>query len=174
MPKKGQSAGGTKARRGRPPLKAGQPKRTSYNTRLREELRERLEREAGQAGRSLSEEIEFRLERSLLDEDARKAVQGAIHLAFGGPAGFDLALKFSIAVQTAETIVGAPITKNKDALQVAVLLVSQVLAKAGPKSRKGTPGELFAGSPEGLRIALERGREIMNQQFEALSKGEAA
>ena len=52
------------ARRGRPPLKAGEAKRASFNTRLRNALKESLEESARVAGRSLSEEIESRLERS--------------------------------------------------------------------------------------------------------------
>jgi hypothetical protein len=51
-------------RRGRPP-KDGEGKRTNFNTRLRNSLRIELERDASAAGRSLSEEIEVRLERSL-------------------------------------------------------------------------------------------------------------
>jgi hypothetical protein len=52
------------ARRGRPPLKSGEAKRASFNTRLRNALKEQLEESARAAGRSLSEEIESRLERS--------------------------------------------------------------------------------------------------------------
>jgi hypothetical protein len=52
------------ARRGRPPLKSGEAKRASFNTRLRNALKEHLEEAARAAGRSLSEEIESRLERS--------------------------------------------------------------------------------------------------------------
>ena len=55
-------------RRGRPALKLGSPKRSSFNTRLRTEIKQQLETEARTAGRSLSEEIEFRLERSLQQE----------------------------------------------------------------------------------------------------------
>ncbi len=56
------------AQRGRPALKLGSPKRSSFNTRLRTEIKQRLETEARTAGRSLSEEIEFRLERSFQQE----------------------------------------------------------------------------------------------------------
>ena len=52
------------SRRGRPPLKSGEAKRASFNTRLRNTLKEQLEESARAAGRSLSEEIESRLERS--------------------------------------------------------------------------------------------------------------
>jgi len=55
-----------KRKRGRPPLKPNQRKRASFNTRLRQEVRDKLGKEAERAGRSLSEEIEHRLEASLL------------------------------------------------------------------------------------------------------------
>jgi hypothetical protein len=58
------------ARRGRPPLKSGEAKRASFNTRLRNALKEHLEESARAAGRSLSEEIESRLERSFDRTDA--------------------------------------------------------------------------------------------------------
>ena len=54
----------TAKRRGRPP-KDGEGKRTNFNTRLRNSLRVQLEKDALAAGRSLSEEIEARLEHSL-------------------------------------------------------------------------------------------------------------
>ncbi len=57
-------------RTGRPPITPGQPKRSAFNTRLRAEIKKRLEFEAESAGRSLSEEIEIRLEQSFRDEDA--------------------------------------------------------------------------------------------------------
>jgi len=56
------------ARLGRPALKPGSPKRSSFNTRLRADTKEALEAEAKISGRSLSEEIEFRLEQSLRDK----------------------------------------------------------------------------------------------------------
>jgi hypothetical protein len=56
--------------RGRPPRKMGEPKRTSFNTRLRQSLRQYLEAAATQNGRSLSEEIEYRLEQSTRNDVA--------------------------------------------------------------------------------------------------------
>ena len=55
-------------RRGRPPLEPGKAKRAAFNTRLRSALKAELETAAERAGRSLSEEIEFRLERSLEEQ----------------------------------------------------------------------------------------------------------
>jgi hypothetical protein len=62
--------GSSPRRRGRPPLSPGAPKRASFNTRLREALKGQLETAAEAAGRSLSEEIEFRLEQSFQAEEA--------------------------------------------------------------------------------------------------------
>lgn len=60
---------GSPRRRGRPP-KGGAAKRASFNTRLRDSLKIQLEAEAAAAGRSLSEEIETRLEHSLSGDAA--------------------------------------------------------------------------------------------------------
>lgn len=51
--------------RGRPKMSEGAAKRAAFNTRLRGQLKSRLEDAARNAGRSLSEEIEARLERSI-------------------------------------------------------------------------------------------------------------
>jgi hypothetical protein len=49
---------------GRPPMTPGQAKRGTFATRLRPQLKARLEKAALENGRSLSEEIEVRLEES--------------------------------------------------------------------------------------------------------------
>jgi hypothetical protein len=51
-------------RGGRPPMTPGQAKRGTFATRLRPQLKARLEKAALENGRSLSEEIEVRLEES--------------------------------------------------------------------------------------------------------------
>jgi len=52
-------------RRGRPAKPDGEAKRAAFQTRMRTALRQRLQQAADQNGRSLSEEIEWRLEHSL-------------------------------------------------------------------------------------------------------------
>jgi hypothetical protein len=66
--------------RGRPQLEPGKAKRASFNTRLRPALKAALETAAKQEGRSLSEEIEFRLEQSL---DEERHMADALELGFG-------------------------------------------------------------------------------------------
>mgnify|MGYP001462044726 CR=1 FL=1 len=75
--------------RGRPPLSPGQAKRSSFNTRIRPEIKKLLEREARKAGRSLSEEIEYRLEGSLQNEQER-------YEEFGGRNGYELCRLFAV------------------------------------------------------------------------------
>src|SRR5689334_16200038 len=70
-------------RRGRPP-KAGEGKRASFNTRLRESLKRDLEAAAEAAGRSLSEEIEDRLERSF-ERGRERTFREALANLLGGP-----------------------------------------------------------------------------------------
>ena len=55
-------------------------KRKTLTTRITEETRTRLEKAAAATDRSLSQEIEFRLERSFLDEDARNREMGGKEL----------------------------------------------------------------------------------------------
>ena len=71
--------------RGRPPKPRDEVKRASFQTRMREPLRMRLEIAAEENGRSLSEEIEQRLEDSFRGLPVLKA-------AFGGEFGWQLAL----------------------------------------------------------------------------------
>jgi len=57
--------------RGRPPKYAGQGKRQNFSFRITEKMRERLIESVKQSGRSLSEEIEFRLNRDLNWEETK-------------------------------------------------------------------------------------------------------
>src|SRR5215469_7496611 len=57
--------------RGRPPKYAGQGKRQNFSFRITEKMRERLIESVKQSGRSLSEEIEFRLNRDLDWEETK-------------------------------------------------------------------------------------------------------
>jgi|GEM_PF-2570722 len=61
----------TKAKRGRPPMPAARRKRNNIIFRARDSLKSQLEEVAGNNGRSLSEEVEFRLECSLMSPRER-------------------------------------------------------------------------------------------------------
>jgi hypothetical protein len=57
-------------RRGRPPKYAGEGKRQNFSFRIRDQVRDRLINAVKETGRSLSEEIEWRIERSFEWQDA--------------------------------------------------------------------------------------------------------
>src|SRR5215472_8749222 len=64
--------------RGRPPKYAGEGKRQNFSFRITPDMRERLIAAVKQSGRSLSEEVEFRLNRDLNWEQTK----GDIHKMF--------------------------------------------------------------------------------------------
>src|SRR4051812_18246025 len=77
-----------KRRPGRPSKPEGEAKRSFFQTRIREGVRQRIEAAAAEKGRSLSEEIERRLEMSLdpvLPEEDRQLMiaLGATYRAGG-------------------------------------------------------------------------------------------
>jgi HicB family len=67
-------------RRGRPPAPPGQRKSKNFTFRSRGDLHARLAAAAAQSNRSISEEIEWRIERSFLDQD--RAIE-ALDLTYG-------------------------------------------------------------------------------------------
>jgi hypothetical protein len=90
-----------KRKRGRPALPEAERKRAGLTFRARDALRQRLADAAKQSGRSISEEIEFRLERSFLQDpmpenalkslaektanDVVRLVTASIEATFSGP-----------------------------------------------------------------------------------------
>lgn len=69
-----------KARRGRPAMPDGQRKRNNVTIRMRPAMRMRLEQLAAQSDRSVSEEIERRIETSMTDENMLGTPEGTAHL----------------------------------------------------------------------------------------------
>ena len=101
-------------KRGRPRMKPGQAKRASFNTRLRAPLKEHLAKEAAIAGRSLSEEIEHRLERSL-------DVMAHIEDAFGSEENYRLARMFGAVAARQDATEKTLIANDYVALTTAVI-----------------------------------------------------
>jgi TraY domain len=84
----------TERKQGRPTLPDEKAKRAVFNTRLRAELKTALEAAAKRQGRSLSEEVEFRLEQGL---DRERHLVEALELGFGRQvAGLMLAIGYTI------------------------------------------------------------------------------
>ena len=97
-----------KAKRiGRPP-KAGVGKRSAFNTRLRSDVKERLEEEAA----SLSEEIETRLEKSLSREDE-------FYDRFGGVGHYRMMLLLAATLQVVEQVTEKQWHKDRSTYEAA-------------------------------------------------------
>ena len=69
-----------KARLGRPPLKAVDRRKHIMSVRVREKLRRQLEQSAEEEGRTLSQEVEFRVEQSF---DRTELIFDSMKLAYG-------------------------------------------------------------------------------------------
>jgi hypothetical protein len=112
-------------RRGRPPLRPGTTKRSAFNTRLTDELKEKLEAAAHWRGRSLSEEIELRLGESIAD-DGR----------FGG-ASTRLFGSFLVAViADEERKTGKSWLTDRVTYRRALAAVSAIIGRMGPEPEK--------------------------------------
>ncbi|MDA1101827.1 MAG: hypothetical protein O2967_22950 [Proteobacteria bacterium] len=90
-------------RRGRPPLSPEKRKRNNVTLRLRDGLKKQLEEQAATMGRSLSEEIEFQLERTFLTDKARRDREDR---AFGGAHTHALVRLFGDTIKDVETWTG--------------------------------------------------------------------
>jgi hypothetical protein len=92
-------------KRGRPPLPPEEGKRYPLNMRTTKEVREKLEAAASESGRSLAQEVEFRVQQSLRDDEVRAE-------AFGGAHNYALMRLISAAIAAVETSRGAKWTED--------------------------------------------------------------
>src|SRR5690348_4340883 len=118
---------------GRPPKPEGEAKRAYFQTRIREPQRQRLDAAAAVNGRSLSEEIEQRLEESLADEDRLVAALGrtygrqaaAVMLLVGevlGRAAPHMGFMRSFALEGAEDWLNDPFAFEQAVRAIALIL----------------------------------------------------
>lgn len=72
------------ARTGRPPKAPEKGRRQNYTFRMSDQTRDRIIEAAAQAGRSMSEEIEARVEASFRDDGLRAAIREEVRAALDG------------------------------------------------------------------------------------------
>lgn len=141
-------ASAKKRPRGRPPLKPGRGKRSSFNTRIRPQLKEHLERDAKSAGRSLSEEIESRLEESYLrdkaDERVREAVLEGIYDSFGGKKTFGVMRLLASKIQMVEQTTGKSWLEDLETNNRACLMISEGINQYAPARTDEVPNKFEA------------------------------
>jgi len=110
---------------GRPPKGPYHGKSKTLSTRITAELRSRLEEAAGATGRSLSQEIEFRLERSF-----EKAAD------FGGVLNSITLQTMGEFLHKLETATGRPWRADPVVFDMAREIAFSVLEYFGPRRRK--------------------------------------
>lgn len=121
------------ARGGRPPRGPYSGKSSAISTRVTADLRKRLDRAAARSDRSLSQEIEHRLDHSFYEEDA-------LTDAFGGPHNLTLmrvlgAAAAAIEVRCGKTWVEDPrVLRDVRALATAILTAYEAVAIESPAS----------------------------------------
>jgi hypothetical protein len=159
-----QSGGGTRRgklargegalgrRSGRPPKAEGERKASHITFRVRENLRERLQRAAEENGRSLSEETEYRLESTFRDQDvALRALGGPKAEAIVAP----ILLYLGLLERQKIDWVGK--TDTNDAVQNGIKLITDSVIGARPLShvRKTALILSAAKKPDDSRKASE-------------------
>ena len=111
-------------------------KRRTLTTRITNETRERLDAAAKATDRSLSQEIEFRLEHSFLQDDAdervREAVLEGIYDSFGEKKTFEIMRLMASMIQMVEQSTGKSWLKDPETNIWVNRMISEAINRYGP------------------------------------------
>ena len=92
------ATGTPKKRRGRPALPPGEGKKIPLNMRTTQEIRDKLESAAKQSGRSLTHEVEYRVEQSFRQEARVEQIQEATRKALVSNFGSEVRYKLMLII----------------------------------------------------------------------------
>ena len=152
----GSKAPQTKRNRpGRPPRGEYVDKRKTLSTRITSDLRDRLDKSADESGRSLSQEIEFRLEQSFRDEKA-------LYREFGGQKTYNVMRFLAQIPYFAEQMTRQSWLEDRETFQIVMKAIETILEKALPLPKEGPDW-----SEEGVRFM---GEEIAQATFDHVFK----
>ena len=151
-------------------LPPGEGKRTPLNMRTTRELRERLEREAADSGRSLAQEVEARLERSFAEEKSRAAISdeavGGVYASFGKPETFLVARLLANAIHTIEAVTGKNWMDDPKAHRQTQEACKNILDAFRPPGGEGPMGiDLTFGESVGKDAAIN----ALKSEFERVA-----
>ncbi len=134
--------------RGRPKKDLAEKKSGNISTRLRGDLRGRLEKEAREAGRTLSDEIARRLVRSF-SEDERLMER------VGGPENLALLMLIAESLKDLHSITMQPWHRDRFTFDHAVAAVGELLSYFRPEGRAKAPTVAWVepGFPYGANVA---------------------
>lgn len=153
-------AASPKAKRGRPPLKAAERRRHVLSIRLRDENRKKLEELAALSERSVSEEVEVRLERSFQSQSLRREV---LEMMFG-QRGAALAFMIGLAAREIGAAIGPDGPENAwdvgnwiddpTAFDEIAQAINTIVEGLRPEGEPVKPND-------GYRLGFERGRNAL-------------
>ncbi len=123
-------------------------KRKTLTTRITNKTRENLDAAAKATDRSLSQEIEFRLERSFLQDDAdnrvRETTLEVIYDSFGGEKTFRVMGLLASMVQVVEQRTGKSYFEDPDTNIKANNMISEAINRYGPAKTDEVPSAFEA------------------------------
>ncbi len=123
-------------------------KRKTLTTRITNKTRENLDAAAKATDRSLSQEIEFRLERSFLqdeaDERVRETTLEVIYDSFGGEKTFRVMSLLASMVQVVEQRTGKSYFEDPDTNIKANNMISEAINRYGPAKTDEVPSAFEA------------------------------
>ena len=147
----------TARRRGRPPIEPSQRKRNNVTVRVRDETKSQLAVAAALNGRSLSEEIEARIQESFLSETAMRK---HLEVEFGSAHNFALAKVIAYLASEIEETTNARWTDDRYTFEQLQIATDTVL------KRIETPKSVVApGSPRGVASPPPKDRFSMGRAF---------
>ena len=140
-------------------LPPGEGKRVPLNMRTTQETRDRLAKAAADSGRSLVQEVEYRLERSFLDEDARDREMGGkgLHALFR---------LLGAAAEIIEARTGKNWSEDWDTGMAVFSAWQRLLVDAMPKTPAAVQKtiQILAGPTEELSVPdLAQVRQLLNE-----------
>jgi hypothetical protein len=107
-------------------------KSSVFSTRIRPDLRKNLEKAANQSGRSISQEVEYRLRRSFIEDER-------IAEAFGDRETYRLMRMLADAVHFAEVRLKQRWLDDPETFQTAITAMSQMLRAVAPEDSDSDP-----------------------------------
>ena len=128
----------SKKKRGRPALPPGEGKRHPLNMRTTKDVRDRLEAAAAASGRSLVQEVEFRLQKSFSNELTYQGFMESIDEQFQGKGTYYLMKFLALAMATSEGETGKYWRDDAYTCALVEAVFNSILRRYVPESVRPT------------------------------------
>ena len=123
----------SKKKRGRPALPPGEGKRYPLNMRTTKDVRDQLKAAAAASGRSLVQEVEFRLQKSFSNELTYQGFMESIYEQFEGKGIYHLMKLLARALAISERETGKSWLDDADTCALVQAVFNSILSRYGPE-----------------------------------------